>query len=799
MPSIELLLEAERRGILPEDKKSLLDEARKRGLIQEQSGEIGIGLAESVNPKDLSISQDYPGRNFAMQKLVRPTLEGLGLVGGGLAGIPLAPATGGLSTVGGAGLGYAGMKSLSDFLEVIAGTRKPLSLSQNLQQIPLDVATGASMEMGGQIFGKGIEKLSAPLASSVTPAMKERISVAQQENVPSTAAEVTQSRPLSQAENFLANVPGSAGIMQRQHQIPQSKAMEEIRKRIVRKNIGEQIKPIEEVGQAVQGKVKREIAASEDRIVSMLQQTKEAYLGLRGTTAGKLETGQAGKNLLTEKSKAGFGEVVDEYANLPIQGNEKLSTKPLVDKATELLSLYGKKQKSLQDETIKGLLENISQGHIPPEIQNQIKSLGSTPGEQRIKTAILKEFQQPKLDWESIKLLRQDLNQLIKSEDVAIKLGQGGYKGLSTPEGGIAKELKKALDDVIEAHSVSTGGQLKPAFEKATSTAKEFYEIFRDKNVKQMLGTNPERVFDIVTKSPTAFGKLKEAVGDEGVEPIRRLLVNDILGPGELSSKTIQRNLARYGENVSHVLGKNTAKELEALAMGVKRIEDIPISSDFFKLIAKTQPEKVFDTVLKSTQGKTIYQVDAGNILRLRELKPIIGEKGISDIKNTMMERALELDKTGLFNPASALKTFNSFGPRTAKELLGEQGLKDMTRLAQLEQFTRGASRLAANPSGTGQSLISAGYFGMVLKGYGDAVKLLFHTEGGILPATGQAIRTTVGVTLLPQGLAKIYLSDVGRKYLISAYEINPSTKQSAELGKKLLAIAGTNGYRLDE
>ena len=34
MPDLKLLLEAERRGILPPDKKSLLDEAKRRGLVR---------------------------------------------------------------------------------------------------------------------------------------------------------------------------------------------------------------------------------------------------------------------------------------------------------------------------------------------------------------------------------------------------------------------------------------------------------------------------------------------------------------------------------------------------------------------------------------------------------------------------------------------------------------------------------------------------------------------------------------------------------------------------------------------
>ena len=55
MPALELLLEAERRGILPEDKKPLLAEARKRGLVP------AAGAAEAGRPakwKELG-ARDY--------------------------------------------------------------------------------------------------------------------------------------------------------------------------------------------------------------------------------------------------------------------------------------------------------------------------------------------------------------------------------------------------------------------------------------------------------------------------------------------------------------------------------------------------------------------------------------------------------------------------------------------------------------------------------------------------------------------------------------------------------------------
>lgn len=49
--NIELLLEAERRGILPDDKKALLDEARKRGLVSGESPE------QPASPKEKTFFQ----------------------------------------------------------------------------------------------------------------------------------------------------------------------------------------------------------------------------------------------------------------------------------------------------------------------------------------------------------------------------------------------------------------------------------------------------------------------------------------------------------------------------------------------------------------------------------------------------------------------------------------------------------------------------------------------------------------------------------------------------------------------
>ena len=53
MPDMALILEAETRGILPADKKPLLVEARKRGLIPQVSDQNRIASSEGTPPEGL--------------------------------------------------------------------------------------------------------------------------------------------------------------------------------------------------------------------------------------------------------------------------------------------------------------------------------------------------------------------------------------------------------------------------------------------------------------------------------------------------------------------------------------------------------------------------------------------------------------------------------------------------------------------------------------------------------------------------------------------------------------------------
>jgi hypothetical protein len=165
----ELLLEAERRGILPPDKVELLTEARRRGLVPSVPSAAAPAPAAPETPPGQSpgaapgmaappaVSEVPMGRR--VMQFVRPTVEALGTAGGAALGTPLGPA----GAIGGAGLGYGLAKGGLDIAEQALGYQKaPTSVGQALERGAKDVLMGATMETGGRVaaplIGKAVGK-----------------------------------------------------------------------------------------------------------------------------------------------------------------------------------------------------------------------------------------------------------------------------------------------------------------------------------------------------------------------------------------------------------------------------------------------------------------------------------------------------------------------------------------------------------------------------------------------------------------------------------------------------------------
>ena len=105
-------------------------------------------------PEGVVLPEDAPTPKD-IAPYARPILETGGLLAGGVIGAA-SPIPGG--SVIGAGLGYGIGKGAADRLDEYAGVKQPESVGDAFLGAGKDVATGATMEMGGQVAGKALAK-----------------------------------------------------------------------------------------------------------------------------------------------------------------------------------------------------------------------------------------------------------------------------------------------------------------------------------------------------------------------------------------------------------------------------------------------------------------------------------------------------------------------------------------------------------------------------------------------------------------------------------------------------------------
>lgn len=89
------------------------------------------------------------------------TLPYVGMMGGALLGTGATPGPG---TIAGAGLGFAGGKQAENFIESQLGDRKWQGWGREVPQTFMDIAEGATGEMGGQVLSKGVGAVGKALA-----------------------------------------------------------------------------------------------------------------------------------------------------------------------------------------------------------------------------------------------------------------------------------------------------------------------------------------------------------------------------------------------------------------------------------------------------------------------------------------------------------------------------------------------------------------------------------------------------------------------------------------------------------
>lgn len=170
MDKIQLMVEAERRGILPADKAVLLNEARKRGLVKADKpaaftpAPTGTLADQIPTDPELNIAKNNKptiGQQVAagIVDYAGPTLEAGGALAGGLIGAGTMLPTGPGAVLGGAagaGLGYSTVRQGLNMLDQYAGRREAPTVQNALTQPIVDALEGATYEVAGPLVGRAL-------------------------------------------------------------------------------------------------------------------------------------------------------------------------------------------------------------------------------------------------------------------------------------------------------------------------------------------------------------------------------------------------------------------------------------------------------------------------------------------------------------------------------------------------------------------------------------------------------------------------------------------------------------------
>lgn len=229
MPTkIELLQEAEKRGILPESKKALYAEALKRGLIKSKKNiieepEMGASHTQRIDTGlQPSHAQMTPDERFGgpkskiVSEIARPIISGITGAGGAMIGTGAGP---GFGTAIGGGLGYSIGEEIADKLDEFLGLKEPGPLQVELKKaITERTNLGAAYEVGGlaaaatlspilKFGGKQISKIM-PFSKAGAEVKAGKQLIAQTDNGPMVANNYEEAKEL---ENLIPGLKFSRG------------------------------------------------------------------------------------------------------------------------------------------------------------------------------------------------------------------------------------------------------------------------------------------------------------------------------------------------------------------------------------------------------------------------------------------------------------------------------------------------------------------------------------------------------------------------------------------------------------
>ncbi len=353
--------------------------------------------------------------------------------------------------------------------------------------------------------------------------------------------------------------------------------------------------------------------------------------------------------------------------------------------------------------------------------------------------------------------------------------------------GNMFRRLQKATQadmDAIFAHpGVPTAA--KTNYQIAKAFSKEQMGLNDLKVIKGLWNENPSAILDSVVKAGDRRGTqtLIQALGsgEAGKTQLRRHVFDEIFGAGDAalpSHDKVMARLSAYSDNLTALFSPAEQKQLYAL--GEKSQTPAFIQDQYDKRVKaildsyKRRADMARDPILRSLAEKEPHQlmqsVLAGDTNVVRAIKKYVPAEQFTAYQRYGM-RDLLADPVLPQRGMTAIKDELAKKPEFYKELLGEKNWAEMQRIGDAELLLPGYKDLKA-PSkmqAAGAQLGMAATFGVM--------GLILHPFGS--RTAGAVAGVGLGLTIAPQMLSEMYLSDSGRRVittLLRLPQIDPRT-----------------------
>lgn len=662
-------------------------------------------------------------------------------MGGMMGGAALA-SPGIVTTAAGGALGYAAGHEAANLLDTKMGLRKPVeTVEEAAMSTGKSIQEGAALETLGAGTG-AVLKAGVPALSAGAANLAERAGVAGFKLSP---AQLMKSKPLALLEGILAKVPLAAGVM--------------------KKFTGEQSAAIEGATQKLMDTLGS--VETKDEMGKIIQK------GLESKNYARLKVRDKLFDRLTKVVEESEPVVKNQPEGIPVErygapGSTGIFFNPKGKGVPE----YGPKKFDA--------IINPKKTYTYGDQEDAVKELFKP----KIADAMMERFtkiSEEKSPKEGFAFLDRIINRRLQVNGYdSIHYTGKGMEGIDNLSG----EQWVVLDPkILTKAPKSTIPEV-----KMTNTGKRAQELLANEN--QLL---PGLQDEGLRKFLFNLSDNNASMTFQGAK-LQRERLNTLIGPvADTPEKqvykklkvAIDQDIADFAALVGGKVEKAFVKA-NAFHGAVKQLAEDP---NIQKLV-NANPAAVVDAAFKKNTGAT-------EMMLLRKALPEnVYQKFQSAVVNKLFEGpGTNTGIEGLGSHAQNLvKNLKRYGEEPIEAALPAGSVSKLKEFADLiSKINSNADVAAGNPSGTGSSI-----FTWVTAG-GQGHFIINAVRNPSLATT-----TAAGTALLtPPIMAKIYMSDIGRKLITEGFRLNPASAEAAAIGAKVLAMAkmehlrGTSGPRV--